>query len=299
MSLSRNVGYTIIGALLVLAFAPAVQAQTESIENVVCGDTNTAQVMDENLTKVIGDVEKFEEIKIFQSFNANDSRKMKEGRAFVKVQFTSAQENQSGWMLESEIKAKSSCAGAAQAEMTATIAAAASIRDLGKNISGLTDTKCCLFPLKHRPSASYTSGMRRFGAGRSGGRRIHAAADLYQTRNAPILAVANGKAISGLYFFYQGTYALEVKHSGGFVVRYGEMTGRKASGVRSGSTLTAGQEIGYMGKVNSGCCTPMLHFELYKGTMRGSLTTGGKGYQRRGDLINPTSYLLKWEEKAL
>lgn len=298
---TRNVGFTIIGSLLVIAFAPIVHAQAvQSVENLVCGESPATQVLDEDLNKVVGDVEKYEEVKLFQSFSKNDARKMKEGQAFVKIQFTERDENRTGWMLESEIKAKSACAGAEEAlAKIANTGNAISIADLGKNISGLNDSKCCLFPLKHRPTASYTSGMRRFGAGRSGGRRIHAAADLYQTRNAPIVAVANGKAISGLYFFYQGTYAIEVKHSGGFVARYGEMTGKQASGVRSGATLSAGQQIGYMGKVNSGCCTPMLHFELYKGTQRGPLTTGGRGYQRRGDLLNPTSYLLKWEEKAL
>lgn len=299
---TRNVGYTVIGALLVLLFAPIVNAQAvQSAENLVCGESNAAQVLDNSLTKVIGDVEKYEEVKLFQSFNASDSRKMKEGQVFIKVQFSDGEENQIGWMLESEIKARSSCPEADKASVAnvANQGNAISVLDLGKNISGLDDAKCCLFPLKHRPVASYTSGMRRFGAGRSKGRRIHAAADLYQSKNAPILAVANGKAISGLYFFYQGTYAIEVKHSGGFVVRYGELTGKQASGVRSGSHLSAGQQIGYMGKVNSGCCTPMLHFELYKGNKRGPLTTGGRGYQRRSDLMNPTNYLLKWEEKAL
>ncbi len=288
----KRSGSSVFGALIIFALAPAALAET-----VVCGDSATIPVQDADLNRTIGQAEKFEVVKLFQGFTKDSSVKMKGETEFVKVQFESNKDEdlKIGWIAATQVKPKSECAGARAQEVAPSIAPTA----LGKNIVGLSDSACCLFPLKHRPSASYTSGMRRFGAGRSGGRRVHAAADLYQTKNAPIIAVASGKAISGLYFFYQGTYALEVKHAGGFVVRYGELTGRQARGVRSGSTLSAGQEIGYMGKVNSGCCTPMLHFEMYKGTQAGSLTTGGRGFQRRGDLINPTSYLLKWEEKAL
>lgn len=310
---TRVLGYSTLGVLIVLAFAPLAGAQTPtlaSVEDVICGDR--VDVFGENLKKIIGEAAKFEVVKKFQGFGGSGATTKKLGNdEYLKVKFEANKDSdlQIGWVASSLVAPKSQCGGALEAEKKQVIEAnkekekeievSRSLMDLGKNISGLNDNSCCFFPLKQRPNTPYTSGMRMFGARRSGGKRIHAASDLYQYKNAPIVSVANGKAISDLYFFYQGTYALEVKHAGGFVVRYGEMTGKQAKGVRSGSALMAGQEIGYMGKVNSGCCTPMLHFELYKGTLRGSLTTGGRGYQRRADLINPTNYLLRWEEKAL
>jgi murein DD-endopeptidase MepM/ murein hydrolase activator NlpD len=107
--------------------------------------------------------------------------------------------------------------------------------------------------------------------------------------------------IRNLYYFYQGTYALEVKHAGGFIVRYGEITGKKAKEISEGGKVKQGQIVGYMGKVNSKCCEPMLHFELYTGKKTGSLSQRGKGnkYHRRSDLVDPTKYLLRWEQESL
>ena len=131
------------------------------------------------------------------------------------------------------------------------------------------------------------------GAGRGG--RLHAACDLYRFKNEPIMAVAPGTVLRPIYPFYQGTFALEVRHSGGFVVRYGEITGKVAAGIRSGAPVSMGQVVGYMGKVNSGCCNPMLHFELYSGSRTGALNGGGK-FRRRADLLDPTQYLRRWQE---
>ena len=36
---------------------------------------------------------------------------------------------------------------------------------------------------------------------------------------------------------------------------------------------------------------PMLHFEMYSGKASGSLGGNGGPYQRRSDLVNPTSWL--------
>jgi len=169
---------------------------------------------------------------------------------------------------------------------------------LGEDISGLNDSKCCRFPLNNKPTSAYTSGMRRFGAGRSGGRRLHGASDLYRHLNEKIYAVADGVVLRDSYHFYQQTTALEVKHEGGFIVRYGENTYKYPAGIRGGRKIKAGQHIAHMGKVSSNCCEPMLHFELYSGRAKGGLKGGGP-YQRRSDLLNPTKYLLKWEDKTL
>ena len=135
--------------------------------------------------------------------------------------------------------------------------------------------------------------VRAFGSNRDGGARKHAAADLYRSKGDPIKAVTSGTVIRNTYFFYQGTYAIEVKHSGGFVVRYGELTG--SSPTRQNQAVSVGQTVGYMGKTT--CCTPMLHFELYSGKATGPLKGGGK-YQRRSDLLNPTSYLKQWQANS-
>lgn len=158
----------------------------------------------------------------------------------------------------------------------------------------LNDPNCCRFPTLDVPTANFNQGMRRFGANRSGGGRLHAACDLYRFRNEPISAVSAGTLVRDKYFFYEGTYAVEVRHNGGFVVRYGEVTGKTAPGVRSGAKVKVGQTVAYMGKVNSNCCEPMLHFELFSGKARGSLSGGGS-YRRRSDLMNPTKYLQNWE----
>ena len=105
--------------------------------------------------------------------------------------------------------------------------------------------------------------------------------------------MAPGQVIRPLYYFYENTYALEVRHAGGFVVRYGEVTGRAGPGVASGRRVSIGQVVGYVGKTSHP--KPMLHFEMYSGARTGSLS-GSNKYQRRSDLMNPTQYLLKWQE---
>lgn len=143
------------------------------------------------------------------------------------------------------------------------------------------------FPLRSRPSLSYKTGGRYFGAPRSSG-RLHAGCDLIAPAGTEILAVADG-VLGASYAFYSGTDALEVTHTGGFVVRYGEISGL-ASGLRRGSSVTRGQLIAYVGRLASG--SSMLHFELYRGTSSGGLTVrSNPPYQRRADLVDPTSHL--------
>lgn len=149
------------------------------------------------------------------------------------------------------------------------------------------------FPFNKRPRWSYTSGGRYFGAKRKGG-RLHAGCDLLAPEGTAVYAVEEGK-ITAHYPFYSGTDALEVKHKGGFIVRYGEIS-KLASGLKVGSTVKRGQHIAYVGKLNSG--SSMLHFELYTGSQSGKLTNrSNKPYQRRSDLIDPTPFLDKADIK--
>lgn len=152
------------------------------------------------------------------------------------------------------------------------------------------------FPLKALPATSYKTGMRRFGARRSGGTRKHAGADLYAPVGTPIMAMADGTVTKGPYAFYLGTQALEVKHKD-FIARYGEIQ-KVADGIKEGSVVKRGQVIAYVGELR-GLNMSMLHLELYKGTQSGSLTDRrNKPYQRRRDLMDPTD-ILEEAEKCL
>ncbi|MBD65149.1 MAG: hypothetical protein CME62_08080 [Halobacteriovoraceae bacterium] len=165
-----------------------------------------------------------------------------------------------------------------------------------------------LFPTIKKPTHRYDSRGRRFGAGRSSssGPRKHAGCDLYRKYNEDIRAIGVGKVIRDKYLFYLGTYAVEVVHAGGAVARYGEISVKNAPGIAEGAILSQGQTLGYIGKLNSNCCLPMLHFELYKGDQTGPLTVWlpdatterEKLYRRRHDLLNPTNYLKTWERKT-
>lgn len=145
------------------------------------------------------------------------------------------------------------------------------------------------FPLKMRSPSNYKTGMRKFGSNRSGGRK-HAGCDLYAPIGTPVYAMDDGE-IDNFYAFYLGTYALEIKHSG-FVARYGEIS-KAATGIKKGLKVKKGQLIGYVGELK-GLNMSMLHLELYSGKANGPLTVrGNKPYQRRFDLIDPTSILDK------
>lgn len=145
------------------------------------------------------------------------------------------------------------------------------------------------FPLDARPPESYRDGMRRFGAGRSGGRK-HAGCDLYAPIGTPIYALEAGVVLQDLYHFYLGTYALEIRHPH-FIARYGEITSRVPGGLRKGAEVQRGQLLGFVGRLE-GLDMSMLHLELYAGSASGALTVrGNTPFQRRSDLIDPTPVL--------
>ncbi len=275
-----------------------------SFEKVVCVDDPFLRVRAPDLNRVLFTVPNHSPAKVFQGWGENKRTKRINGSkvTFIKVQFP-AQGEQVGWIAEYLVRPRSLCRGA-DSEITPAPAPAAEVSQppvssAVSSISGLNDPECCFFPVKAEPTASYETEQRRFGARRSGGKRLHAACDLYRMKNEPVYSVAPGRVLRDPYHFYQGTYALEVRHAGGFVVRYGEITARRVSGVLSGREVKMGQMLGYVGKVNSNCCKPMLHFELYSGAKNGSLNRGSNKYLRRPDLMNPTAYLKRWEENTL
>lgn len=264
-----------------------------SLEDVICTQNKTLNVRDESLDLVLFSAKRGEKIKVFQTFGSVISKKKvinNKTYTFVKVEFPEREENDqvTGWIAASYIKPRSKCDSLPAVEDD--------ILGDDTQVSGLDDPNCCKFPTVEKVTHRFNEGMRRFKAGRSGGKRLHAACDLYRYQDEPIMSVAPGKVIRPIYYFYQGTYALEVVHSGGFVVRYGEITGNLPSGIAQGKEVNKGQRIAYMGKVNSNCCRPMLHFELYSGEGSGALSVSGNGFNRRSDLMDPTDYLLKWEK---
>lgn len=269
-----------------------------SMQNVVCTEAQRLNVRSEDLKRILFKARVGEKVKVFQGFNAASKKAILNGTEFkfVKVQFPEREEadQREGWVAEIFIKAHGQCKYMNQSEETNEAPISSEKED---KINGLDDGNCCEFPTVKKPTHDYTSGARAFGAGRSGGKRKHAACDLYRELKEPILSVAPGKIIRDRYHFYQGTYALEVVHSGGFVVRYGELDIKAVPGMSKGKSIKMGEKIGHMGKVNSNCCRPMLHFELFKGNKTGALSTGGNGFQRRSDLLNPTPYLLRWERE--
>jgi hypothetical protein len=273
------------------------RVETAGIENVICHPTTDLVVRNEELDEVLFTAARHEPVKIFQSWEGEIIEKQKEGSSvvYIKVQFSDREENDQeiGWVSKKYVVEAANCPVLDQ-----------NIRDNpATKISGLDDEKCCDFPTVREPTHPYTgngANQRRFRAGRKGG-RLHAACDLYRYKGEGVRSVAPGKVIDRDHF-YQGTSQITVKHDGGFVVRYGEIINNRKANMWVGKPSRMGEVIGYIGVVNSGCCRPMLHFELFRGNLRGPLTKvyrnmRGK-FGRRDDLMNPTDYLVKWQNEV-
>lgn len=273
----------------------AAAVRRGGIYDVVCISSATLNVRDAALKKVLFNAKRYEKVKTFQGWGNNSQMKSVGGKkhTFVKVQFTEREgRNQAnvGWIAKGFIKAAANCKGAVREERQVVEQQARANPAPRVSSAGGGEE----FPLNAPPQTAIDAkGMWNFGWRRSQGRRIHAACDLYGRKGDAIVSVLPGVVLNNLYYFYQNTYALEVRHSDGRVVRYGEILGKTAAGVSAGRRVNTGQVLGYMGKTSHP--NPMLHFEMYKGTGKGSLSTRTNKYQRRSDLMDPTSSLLKWQ----
>lgn len=257
-----------------------VSASTGELSYVVCTASAKLNVRDQSLASVLFQVASYTKVLPVQSFGEDRADKVINGKlfSFMKVQFPEIKsEANVGWVIADTIRLASQCQTPLQTS------------------KAMGDGRYT-FPTAKRPTANYKTGMRAFKASRGGGSRYHAAVDLYRKHNDPTMAVTTGTVIRGRYAFYQGTYAIEVKHSDGKVIRYGEITGASVVGVLQGSSVSTGQSIGYIGTVNSGCCNPMLHFEMYSGKASGPLSQGGNKFQRRSDLMDPSALVTQWEK---
>lgn len=306
MKAMKILGLTII---LLTLITERLIADTTTQARVVRGEliyvlcASNVHIRSENLRDILFTTGSYERVSPFQGWGENKKSKIVNGQdyKFVKVQFqdNSNRPTDIGWVADSYVKLKSDCVGATTPRVSLA-------DDTLSNIRGLEDPKCCLFPIEKHPNASYTTGARQFGASRvakNGGVRKHAATDLYTKLYSNIVAVAPGRVLYSPIDFYMMTKEFAVQHKGGFVARYGEITPkRRARGIESGATVKTGQVIGYVGQTiwpdGSRRAPPMLHFELYSGTGKGSLSTknaGPKRFYRRSDLMNPTKYMQRWE----
>ena len=162
------------------------------------------------------------------------------------------------------------------------------------------------FPFSDLPAVDWTSGMRKFGASRSGGKRVHAGCDIYFPVGTQIYAVDSGTVVKGSTDFYLGTDEVCIYHDRlKMTIRYGEI-GKGTCKLKRGETVEAGEPIAKVGKLR-GLSITMLHIELYTGSVIPTLvlkngkmgTLNGKSvpYLRLKSLIDPTSSLNQWKSR--
>lgn len=150
----------------------------------------------------------------------------------------------------------------------------------------------CTFPLPFIPERSYKDGGTGYGTPREaiGPGILHPACDLVAPVGTAVLAVDDGTIIRGPYYFYLGSYAIEVQHPF-FVVRYGELREEPIENRQ----VKRGDVIGHVGNVGQGF---MLHFEMFSGAKTGDLTqVPDPPWNRRHDLMDPTPFLDMWAAK--
>jgi murein DD-endopeptidase MepM/ murein hydrolase activator NlpD/peptidoglycan hydrolase-like protein with peptidoglycan-binding domain len=151
-----------------------------------------------------------------------------------------------------------------------------------------------------RDRAGNVRNGRRFLWARSGATRYHVAVDLWAHFNDPVVACQNGTIVR-TYPFCCGdnktSWALIVDH-GNVVINYGEVApdSLQRAGLRIGSSVRAGQLIGFIGRNPGG--SSMLHFETYSPGTRQS-KSWRQGQPRPSELLNPTRYLLFLAEFGL
>lgn len=266
-----------------------------NMDLIICTSTETLrvrpskEVFKTSPDKVLFSAYRGELVKVAQSFGEKDYREV--GGVtyeFVEIELMEreSRDRKRGWVASSFIRPASKC----------NYVARRFVRDHRIKIANINDENCCEFPTSGKPTP-YHSDERSFGHQREEGGRKHAGCDLYRVKGEPVLAVAPGTVLNNPFKFYQGTYGVDVLHPGGFIVRYGEIDKRRAAGIRAGAKIKMGDIVGYVGQIKSKRRPPMLHFELYEGTGSGKISDRNypNSFKRRSDLMDPTQYLMKWE----
>lgn len=148
-----------------------------------------------------------------------------------------------------------------------------------------------IFPLRtYTDSYKNKSGYGYFGANRSKGKRKHAGVDFYGQSGDSVYAILAGivQSIPQTPFLPNTSlYSIVIDH-GNFIGRYCEIYNIPPYSI--GDRINEGQFLGIIGQYQNE--SPMLHFEMYQGTLNGPLTNKNNlPYQRRGDLMDPTNYI--------
>jgi hypothetical protein len=150
---------------------------------------------------------------------------------------------------------------------------------------------CCKYPFPTQPLLDFTIEAREFGAPRAGGARKHAGVDLVYDQGTTMYAIGDGVVLD-VYEFYQGTWAMEVKHRD-FIARYGEIS---PSGpiFKPGFYTRQWQRLAFVGSIE------MLHLELYSGKATGPLSNwDNPPFLRRSDLMDPMNLVKTWKAATL
>ena len=180
-----------------------------------------------------------------------------------------------------------------------------------KENNGSTQTSAGgIWPLETPKRNTYSgesNNGRRFGEARNGG-RIHAGCDLLAPYETGVKSIESGEVIY-IGDFYLGTKQLQIKH-GNYIVRYGEIKD-VVPGLRVGDQVSKGQVVAKVGRFQPdpdhqpNLWYSMLHIEMYGNTSlnisQNPLTDTSnssnyenvtpRNYQRRRDLLDPTSFL--------
>ena len=279
-------------------------AQANAAEQVLCMKASHAPVYENNMTVFAFSGVRFEKVVPFQGWGENE--KLVGDKKYIRAQFPDRTDdtNDIGWVSAALVKNKSECEGVEQAPVITKVNMSAQIQAPAASVGGLLDPNCCRFPLASSAKADYTTGMRQFGWGRKvsgGGIRKHAASDLWHREYEPVYAVADGVILRDRSpGFTKLTASTEIRHAGGFIGRYCEIassTQKRGLVLGVGKKVKKGDLIGYIKNTGSTAPSPMLHFELYKGTLQGSLSgsCAGNSFCRRADLVNSAPHLKKWE----
>ncbi|WP_445712044.1 hypothetical protein, partial [Flavobacterium sp.] len=161
-------------------------------------------------------------------------------------------------------------------------------------------------------TANQGANMTTFNANRDGGKRKHAARDLYTNELESVVAICAGVVLD-VSDFYCKTHEVVISHKTkdgrSFIIRYGELD-PKSIKVVVGQEVEQEHEIGKTGKLLKYLpvkkeYTPlmkigedivyMLHFEHFTGAkgldIKESLSNSTKPYSRRSDLIDSLSIL--------
>jgi murein DD-endopeptidase MepM/ murein hydrolase activator NlpD len=126
------------------------------------------------------------------------------------------------------------------------------------------------------------------------GTRTHAGVDLAAKAGDPVRSVTDGTIVSFYKFYTTFRKKLEVfcvfVNHGDFVINYGEIQPTLPDGLAVGSSVKAGQLIGYVGQLDN---SAMLHIEMYRpGVTTNKRWPGFPTEAAPAGMYNPTAFLL-------